>query len=821
MLYLDAPIGPIGGLMIYRDHADPNLFYYVPERPRLARNDGVPEFVFLKYRRDITDNAAFDPNTKQELGGGFLAFTVDLGVDDDQLTKIKGELGPFAEGEVKLTPIQFRKGSVRLSITKDIADTPQAKPDEPHGMTFFEDVYGATTPSLFGFNRATFALVLTEEAATLFEAALRSGVSPIGVIYDLEFLGLRPAFDVKITAEYQRIYSDLELEFGARGQIYAVALGLDIDAAFQKLRDSGAIKVEVLSFTDDENLRKQADAAFDWFKTDLLKDFFKSSLEPPSFMRPSAGGGGLLGQLQSLLGGLGTSGSGSPQPQLGQPTNSAPTPAPPPANQASNVATTPQTQGTAPAAGGGGAKGSTSLAPFQVAFSLKYVQQEELKTRTFEYSEQAAVAREAAPQGLFSTVIQGLDLRTAIKEISLDDDFFTRLVATVSVGTDLNASGVAALAVNLEYPGDRPANAPPKTVDGFLFKPDSLTPQTFNSWLDDKKDLTYRYQMTVDFKPDSPWHGKDAKVTSDWQVTRSRQLVIDPLDVVGLLDVEMSLGSVDATQISQVQVDLSYEDTANNFDAQQTIVLKPGAGGIGSAHWKLRLSNPNQRQYRYLLTYFMQDNVHYQTDWQTTEDPSLVVNDPFQSVLRLRLVPVLDAASLIEADVNVKYSEPSGYSRQYPIVFSGPTLTSQALAIPTLTKTPTGYTYDITVINQDGSTKAVGPTTVTPDTQVVVVSDGAGATHRIRVRLPSPSLGPGLAAIKVDLTGPGAPPDTAEALFTPSQLADQTVALVQADTSTPFVYQYAVTGYTTQGLPVHGDSGQSSSPNLIVRLPTP
>src|SRR4051812_46074504 len=65
MLYLDKPIGPIQGMMIYADHANPNLFYYVPERPRLARNDGTPEFVYLKYRRDITDNPAFDPDTKQ------------------------------------------------------------------------------------------------------------------------------------------------------------------------------------------------------------------------------------------------------------------------------------------------------------------------------------------------------------------------------------------------------------------------------------------------------------------------------------------------------------------------------------------------------------------------------------------------------------------------------------------------------------------------------------------------------------------------------------------------------------------------------------
>src|SRR5262245_57650343 len=152
MLYLDAPIGPIKGMMIYRDHVDKDLFYYVPERPRLASNDGVPEFVFLKYRRDITDNPDFDPDTKAALGGGFIAFTVDLGVSDEQLDAMKQELGKFAEGEVKLTPIQFRKGSVRLSITKDAAEEEGAEPDEPKGMTLFEEVYGTAKPSLLGFN---------------------------------------------------------------------------------------------------------------------------------------------------------------------------------------------------------------------------------------------------------------------------------------------------------------------------------------------------------------------------------------------------------------------------------------------------------------------------------------------------------------------------------------------------------------------------------------------------------------------------------------------------------------------------------------------
>ena len=404
MLDLDNPIGPIRGMMIYGDHANPSMFYYVPERPRLARNDGVPEFVYLKYRRDITDNPDFDPDTKQSLGGGFMAFTVDLGVEDDELKEIKKELARFSDGDVKVAPIQFRKGSVRLTITKDAADAKDAAPGTPHGLTFFEEVYGATTPSLFGFNRATFALVLSQEAATLFEAALRSGVSPIGVIYDLEFLGMRPAFDVRISANYHRVYTELDLQFGAKGQVSVVSLGVDIGAAFQTMRDKGIIKVEVTNFTDDQDLRKQADAAFDWFKTELLKDFFKSSIEPPQLVKSGGAGGGaggLLSQLTGLLGPLGTTQSGSSQPQLGAPSTAVPTPAQPPVAQNSNVNSTAQTSAAAAGAGGGGGgqPQGANPSPFQVAFSLKYMEQVEDKERIFEYSMRAAEARGLPPKG--------------------------------------------------------------------------------------------------------------------------------------------------------------------------------------------------------------------------------------------------------------------------------------------------------------------------------------------------------------------------------------------------------------------------------------
>ena len=231
MLYLDSPVGSIAGLTIFRDHADPNLFYYACERPRLAMNGNTPEFVFLVYQRDITDNPTLSPDAKEQLGGGFLAFTVDLSVDDNQIKEARRQLGRFADGTVNLAPLQYRSGTVRLSITKDTAEAPGATSDAPKGVSFFEEVYGTSKPSLLSDNRATFGVMLDHEGALLMEAALKSGISPIGVIYDLEYLGMRPAFNVKITADYTRIYDHLEMQFGIKGGVGPISAAVDIGLA--------------------------------------------------------------------------------------------------------------------------------------------------------------------------------------------------------------------------------------------------------------------------------------------------------------------------------------------------------------------------------------------------------------------------------------------------------------------------------------------------------------------------------------------------------------------------------------------------------------
>jgi hypothetical protein len=286
------------------------------------------------------------------------------------------------------------------------------------------------------------------------------------------------------------------------------------------------------------------------------------------------------------------------------------------------------------------------------------------------------------------------------------------------------------------------------------------------------------------------------------------------------MDIELSPGTLNDKEISQVQVELSYTDAANDFKSQRTFVLTPAQPG---AHWKLRLSDPSLRTYEYRLTYFLKDGLRYQTDWLTSESPSLVVNDPFQDVLKLRLVPLLDAAALVEADVNVTYQEAeTGYERHIQTVFAGPALATQPITIPTLAKDPAGFTYDVTVIRQDGSVFESGPMTADADTRALVISDGAGTTHRIKAKLLNADLtGANLAALTLKLQGHGENPDFAEALFTASQVGDQLLTLVEPDGEDAFSYKFSVTGYSREGLPIQGDSGETSDANFLIRLPTP
>jgi hypothetical protein len=280
MLYLESPILFINGLQIHRDFQNPNQFYFFPAVPRIHRNRDTdqPAFQLIKYARDVTDNPLMPPGTKEQIGGGFLMMTVDIGVDDEILADTRNKLAAYAEGEVLLAPVPFHTGAVRL-LALGAGDGSGTEAEAEATDVFVEKIYGATKPSLYGDNLAVFGVHLKQEGITLVEDSFRHGGGLIGVVYDLTYTGIRPAIQVKAKVDYERVYNRFEAQLGFQ---YAT-IGAELEATLEFLREQGAIQIEITQFDPEPNtgdqLRREA---MELIKNEIIAKMFKPSLQVPT-----------------------------------------------------------------------------------------------------------------------------------------------------------------------------------------------------------------------------------------------------------------------------------------------------------------------------------------------------------------------------------------------------------------------------------------------------------------------------------------------------------------------------------------------------------
>jgi hypothetical protein len=270
MLQLESTTLEVDGVSVFPDHADRDQFYFLAKRVVLdKRPDGSPAISLLKWKP-----AAVQAGVK---GGGFLTFQTVLSLPEATRAKIMGRLGALApSGQARLAPAPIETGTVRcLALNLEGSGGTAATPPPPGAFNAVTKILGATKPSLSGDEVAAFSLVLDQEGATILEKAFASGTEPVGVIYELEYSGLTPDLHVKITADFERIYNHFSASVEA--QIYWVKAG--IDAGFEKLVQDGAIKIEVIDFSNATDKEAKEKWALDFFKDNLLSKWFEPSLD--------------------------------------------------------------------------------------------------------------------------------------------------------------------------------------------------------------------------------------------------------------------------------------------------------------------------------------------------------------------------------------------------------------------------------------------------------------------------------------------------------------------------------------------------------------
>ena len=262
----------VDGVTVFGDHADPLQFWYLPAPVSLAHRppDDRVDFTFIKFKPAAASSGA--------KGGGFLMFQSSLRLPKQTENKILGELaGMVTGGEPRITPVLYDEGKVHcIALDLEGAGGTVAAPAPEGSFRVVEAIHGATIPSLGGDNVAAFSLSLSQEGAIIVEKAFEQGATPVGVIYELKYTGLRPALHVEITADYERIYNHFSV--GLEGQYAWFRLG--IEAGFEKLVQEGAIQIKVIDFTGASDKSDKEKWALDFFKENLLKDWFEPTLTP-------------------------------------------------------------------------------------------------------------------------------------------------------------------------------------------------------------------------------------------------------------------------------------------------------------------------------------------------------------------------------------------------------------------------------------------------------------------------------------------------------------------------------------------------------------
>lgn len=583
MIDLGRPAFHAEGVTFFADHASATTLHYLPDRPRLrTREDGTPELSLLKYR--------LDPALHEVLGGGVLALTVDLFVDETHLQRLRARaaraLGLPSASDVQLVPVSADQGHCELILldraTRDEtprpADTGGATPAEGSGPAgppatpapatsdLVERVLGATQPALFGSNAATFFATLSPEGATLVERAIREGGMPAGVVYQLKTTGLRPALKAEVTARWHDVYKFFEDRFHGGKLLLAV----DIGPTVERLAREELISVKIDELVPQDERPAVYQQVLDQVQRYVLEELFK--------------------------------------PTLGQA---------PPAEDAEASALA--TIGTAI---------KDIFGFFSFTFSLRQIKRDELKTLTYHLQAARAERLTLAPQGTLSVLLpEGLERATLDRMISEVEPGPERdLTFQFHCTTDFAREGIDRIDVSATYAA---------RLQAFTLQAASAD-HTIVFPREEQAGDAVSVRYSVHFLPGGA--GLQGPLERTGFTTTDRIIVLDPHELYGSATYTLVVMGVPADGYPAVIADLEVRDLdANRTD---TTTLRLDATHAESAY-TLRVARGARLLARRRLRYIDTQGQETLLDWTDIDPGIVIVGDPLPAQIML---PILASA---------------------------------------------------------------------------------------------------------------------------------------------------------------------------------
>ncbi len=636
MLILKPPYYNIDGVVVFSDHVNERQWYFAPANPRITTkldkqlNIEIPQISLLKYR----GNAGT---------GGFLNFDVNLGFSEDKLNKVRRKIREIArlDEEPILAPIPIVDGSVRMVMLGKASDDDPAEEgtQDPSKPKFVEKISHAAKPSLYGDNQAIFSVALDENGVQVIEEALKGELMPMGIIYSLDFHALRPAYNVSVVADWDRMQHHFEQSFG----VDSVFVQAQIEDVVDELIEQQVVQINVDTFIpedDDEDLGFAArrDRALNDFKDMVLQTFFKPSLEPMDREKDEDDTLDKIVDATERLSSLAASGGVS-----------------------------------------------ESLPSF--SFKRIDITRIDKKSLNFNMSERSAVKRSIYPQahlnGLFTLLRDAngdVDITRFVKEITLDDDWFKRRALDVRSLANFTHDRIASINLTAEY------DQRPKSV---LLTPDSKdgTAQ-WNSVLQDNRmvrDVAYQYRVSFDGVNSAE---RPAIIESPMLMTRGDITEINPRGEELYFIDDIVIGTrknFPWDKFPSIEVQLRYQDEDADINIQESVILDESKKEFA---WQRFRMDKTKSAYQMKQIFRGIDNHDHELDWQELDAERYTIANPRPDQRKVQVIPAVDWANVLTVLVELSYRDAENDLRK------DQTMTfSQAAAAP--------QTFSVGLINQD------------------------------------------------------------------------------------------------------------------------
>jgi len=219
-------------------------------------------------------------------------------------------------------------------------------------------------------------------------------------------------------------------------------------------------------------------------------------------------------------------------------------------------------------------------------------------------------------------------------------------------------------------------------------------------FLNEHRDLDFRVSSQFHFDPLSGWDGEKSSYDLPTQSVLDRTLLLNPYALFGFLDIRIVPGDLDPTMVASTDVHLHY-DHEGVWARDKVITIQPNSD---TQHWKLRLSDPNRRNFSYKFIHHLLDGSASETEFVEATSSTVVVNDPFEDPLIIEFFANYDASDINTVFVKVTYEDiVNQFERTQELRFVGNTQTSQRLRFARLDPSLDRYSYAVTVLGNDNS----------------------------------------------------------------------------------------------------------------------